>query len=385
MSNTLTAYVPTIISRTLKILRERLVLLKSVTTDYDAEMASIGQTIQIPVTAALSVASITPAATPPALTSIAPSSVSITLNKFEAAPMSLTASDLNQMMNNSDFVPAHLEEGARNVAKSIEDTLFLQYKNIPYYVGTAGTNPFATSLATLALAAKSLDDTLASDQRTMIISNAAKEKALELGNLIQSYQRGGNDTLNKGQLGELLGFDMQRGSQVPTHTAGTITTGLAVKTSTVHAVGVSSIVATTAASTGACALKAGDIILISGDTQTYTLTADATQATAATDVTLSIYPPLKVATAGGEAITVKASHVVNLGFDRGAFALAMRQPRNPEKAQNVVIPFSDSGEGGTGMQFFLSMVPGYWAETLEVGALYGCATLRPERAVRMAG
>ena len=376
MANTVTAYVPTIIARTLKILRERLALLTRVTTDYDGEMASIGNSLLIPVTATLSASDITPAATPPSLVSIAPSSVTLTLNKFRKANMSVTSSDLNQMMANSDFVPAHIQEGARAIAKGIEDDVFLNYKNVPYYVGTAGTNPFATNLATLAAAGKSMDDTLASDQRTMIISNAAKQKALELGNLIQAFQRGGNDTLNKGQLGELLGFDMQRGSQVPTHTAGTAA-GTLINSATV-AVGDTSV----AVDTGAGTIVAGDIFTVAGDTQTYVATAAVPDVSAGT---LTFYPPAKVAWADGAAITLKASHVVNLGFDQGAFALAMRQPRVPELAQNIVIPFADNGEGGTGMQFALSMVPGYWAESLEVVALYGTATLRPERAVRMAG
>src|SRR5690606_27985853 len=111
---------------------------------------------------------------------------------------------------------------------------------------------------------------------------------------------------------------------VPTHTAGTITTGLATKAATVQALGDKTIVCTTAAATGACALKKGDIITFAGDTQTYVLTDDATQSSAASDVTLNIEPGLKKALAGGEAVTVKASHVVNLGFHRDAFALAMR-------------------------------------------------------------
>lgn len=385
MSNTITAYVPTIIARTLRILRERLAMLPRVTTDYDMQFAEIGNTLQIPVTATLTAGDVTPANTAPALTDIAPTNVSLTLNKFKRAPFSLSESDLNQMNMNTDFVPAHLQEGCRAIAKQVADDLWLQYKNIPYYVGTAGTNPFATSLATLALAAKSMDDTLADDVRTMVIDNAAKEKALELGNLIQAYQRGGSGTLNDGQLGNLLGFDMQRDSRVPTHTAGTITTGLVSKSATNIAVGALTCTATTAASTGACALVVGDIIVFAGDSQTYVLTSAATQASASTDVTLNFYPGKKVADTGGSAITVKGNQTVNLGFDRGAFALGMRAPRNPERALNTVIPFADNGPGGTGMVFGLSMVPNYWAETLEIVALYGTTTLRPERAVRMAG
>jgi hypothetical protein len=89
---------------------------------------------------------------------------------------------------------------------------------------------------------------------------------------------------------------------------GTITTGLVSKAATVVAVGVSSLTATTAAGTGACALKTGDFITFAGDTQVYTLTANATQAAAASDVTLSFTPGLKVAHVGGEAVSVQATN-----------------------------------------------------------------------------
>ena len=392
MANTITAYVPTIIARTIPILRETLAFITRVTTDFDTEFASIGNSLQIPVTAQLSASDITPSNTAPAMTDIAPTSVSLTLNKFKRAPFSVAETDLNQMMRNTDFIPAHLEEGARAIARQIEDDLFLQAKNIPYFVGTPGTSPFSSNLSTIAAAAKSMNDTLASDKRTMLLSNTAVYNANQLGNLTQSFQRGGAEYLNTTQLGLLQGFDCQRASRVPTFTAGTITTGLIAKASTSQPVGTTAIVCTTAASTGACALVPGDIIVFSGDgpssgvnQSTYVVTAAATQASAATDVTVNIYPPKKVALVGSETITVKATNEVNLGFDRGAFALGMRAPRNPERALNVSVPFADNGPGGTGMTFALNFVPNYWAETLEIVALYGVTTLRPERAVRMAG
>ena len=114
--------------------------------------------------------------------------------------------------------------------------------------------------------------------------------------------------------------------------------------------------------------------------------------------TITVYPPIQVASNDSTAMTIKPTFVANVGMDRGAFALAMRQPRPagledgmnfmtmPSGQINVVIPFrDDQGPEATGMEFFLSMVPGFWAQTLQIGALWGTCTLRPERAVIMAG
>lgn len=383
MANTLTAYTPTIIARTIKILRKQLRLMRYVTTDYDVEMVNVGASLQIPVTAALTAADITPANTPPALISLAPTSKTLTLDKFKRAPMSLTASDLNTMMRNTDFVPAQLEEGCSAIANQINSDVFAQYVNIPYYVGTAGTNPFATTLGTLADAGLSMNNTFANNfGRKMILSNAAVNAAQKLGNLIQAYQRGSAATLDTGDMGNLLGFDCQRDDTVPTHTAGTAS-GVLINDASV-AIGDTSV----PIDTGTGTMAVGDIFTVAGDTQTYVVTEAIADVSSAT---LNFYPAAKVAWANNAAVTLKATHVVNLGMERGAFALGMRFPRNPESAQNIVIPFVDDGsvyadaDKPTGMTFFLSMVPGYWAETLEIGALYGTTTLRPERAVRMAG
>ena len=94
---------------------------------------------------------------------------------------------------------------------------------------------------------------------------------------------------------------------------------------------------------------------------------------------------VKNLTAGnpGEAITVKGSHVMNIGFNRYAFALAVR-------------PIAmDVFQGGNQIQQFTDPVSGI-SLTLEISRqnnqtafdlkiLYGCALIRPELACRLAG
>ena len=140
--------------------------------------------------------------------------------------------------------------------------------------------------------------------------------------------------------------------------------------------------ATTAATTGACALKNGDIVTFAGDTQTYALTADATQAAAASDVTLAFYPGKVVAATGSEAITVKASHVVNLAFHRDAIAFATRPL--VEINHPAVISVSQV-DPVSGLALRLEISRQHKQTRYSFDILYGSAVVRPELGVRIAG
>ncbi len=381
MANNVAAYTPVIIARTIRILREHLRIQRYVTRDYDAEMLNIGASLQIPVTAQLAASDITPSSTQPPLVSIAPTSVTLTLNQFKEARFSATVNDLNTMMRNSDFVPAEMQEAARTIARTIIDYLWTITTQCPYYVGTAGTNPFDgitnVNLAALSAAALSLDNTLAdTDGRVAIFDNAAIQRLRSTGNLIQYLQRGpSTDTLSTGNIGEVLGFNVERDSRVPSFTAGTA----ANYTFPVAppAVGIT----TVAVITGTGTWSPGDIFTISGDTTTYVTTNSGTAAG-----TMTFYPPLAAVPGASAAITFKATRRNNYAMDRGFMALAMRQPRSVEGQLNDVTPMIDNqGPEATNMQFFLNVMPNAWGVTYGVGAFYGATMLRPERGVIIAG
>jgi len=158
----------------------------------------------------------------------------------------------------------------------------------------------------------------------MVLDTVAMGNALKLGAF--SYILNSNDAnvMREGEIGRKYGFDWYEDQQVPLHTAGTITTGLIAKAATAVVAGLSTFVGTTAASTGACALKVGDLINIAGHANTYALTATATQASASSDVTITITPPLLQALVGSEAITVCGNHRVNLAFQADCFGFVSR-------------------------------------------------------------
>lgn len=386
MANTLTDIMPKILARGLLALREQAIMPRLVNGDYSLEAAEKGDTIDVPIPSAASAVDVTPSHVQPAATDSAPTKVQIQLNKWKMVDFHLTDKQMLEIDRNRHFIPLQMSEAVRALANAINQSVMDEYKGIYGYVGTAGTTPFANTVNGATDLRKVLNEQLCPrSNRRAVLDFAAEANALALSQFADLEKTGDQGVKIEGNLGRKYGFDWFTDDIVPTHTAGTITTGLAAKSATAQALGDKTIVCTTAASTGACALKKGDIITFAGDTQTYVLTDDATQAAAASDVTLNIEPGLKKALAGGEAVTVKASHVVNLGFHRDAFALAMRplaQSAADLELGNRLLTMQDPV---TGLTLRLEVVRQFKQTSWQLDALWGVKLVRPALAARLAG
>jgi hypothetical protein len=385
MANTLTVLKTNIIAGALETLSKSMSATKIINANVDLSGATAkkGDTVSYSNPAAQTVGDITPAATPPALTDTSISETTLVLDKWKNTRFTLTDQECAAILDPDNFINSQVAEGARALGEQVNSDVWATYKTVPNFVGTAATSPFASNVNVIADARKMLNDlNCPKGNRFAVFSNTAEANALKLGTFNTAYSRGSDVTLNSGELGDLYGFHCYADDQVPTHTAGTITTGLIAKAATVVAVGATSCVATTAASTGACALKTGDVITFGSDNQQYTLTADATQASAATDVTIYFSPAKKVALAGSEAITVKGSHEVNLAFDPTAFALAFRAPTNS-------IMDADEGitmvEPKTKIPLRVDFLRGFHCWQVELSLLYGVKMIDYRKVTRIAG
>ena len=383
VSNTLSSVIPTLFAQGLDSLRHNAVMPRLVNSDFGSEVKEKGEVIQVPVPSVMTATAVVPGAYAPDPQNVAPTTASISLDSWYEAPFTLSEKELAQVVEG--IVPIQLSAAVEALATTINTSIFNNYTGVYGYVGTAGTTPFGSSLAVATTARETLGIQLApTANRRFVLSPAAEANALALPAFSQYLQSADPNVIREGDIGRKLGFDWYMDQQVPTHTAGTITTGLTAQASTVQAVGLTTIVATTAASTGACALLAGDIITLSGDTQTYTLTANATQASAATNVNLLISPAKAVALAGGETITVAASHVVNLAFARDAFAFASR----PVKPMNLGKEIDDEfyvADPVSKITMRLSYRQEFHRTRFAFDVLWGTGLLRPQLACRVAG
>ena len=391
MANDFTTIAGKILARGLLALREQCVFPRTVNTDWGTEVAQPGATINVPIPSTQSTGAVVPGPVPPAPQDQTILTVPLNLDQWQKSDFNLTDKQLGEIDAKANFLPMQASEAIRQLANLINASGYQNYKSVYGYVGTAGTTPFAIGSGSFANPPtdatnlrKVLNKQVAPPQdRRLVLDPDAEANALNLPALANFEQTGDPAVKIEGRLGRKYGFDWYYDQQIPTHTAGTITTGLIAKAATGQAAGLTAIVCTTAASTGAIALKKGDIILFAGDPQTYVVTADATQAAAATDVTVNISPAKKVALVGSEAVTVKASHVVNLGYNQNAFAFATRPVASMAfSGGNIIMQSTDPQ---TGISLAMEVRRGFHLTIFEYSVLYGTALIRPELAARLAG
>jgi hypothetical protein len=386
ITNTLTAIMPKILARALMVLRERAIMPRIVNGDYSIEAAQKGSTIDVPVPTAKTASNVTTGETPPVPSNTATSTVQITLENWQKVNFALSDKDLQYIDANAAFLPMELGEAARALANAINATIFAEYKGVYGYCGDSSLHPFATTVTDATDSRKVLNQQLAPlDSRRGVVNYTAEANMLALAAFSDAEKVMSNITKIEGEIGRKFGIDWVADDAVPTHTAGTITTGLIAKAAQAIAVGAKTCNVTTAAATGAVALLVGDIIEFAGDSQTYTVTAACTQASAASDAVLTFEPGKVVVGAGSEAITVKDSHVVNLIFHRDAFAFAMRplvQTTLDLQLGNQILALTDPV---TGLALRLEVSRQYKQTMWELDALWGAKLVRPALACRLAG
>jgi hypothetical protein len=316
-SNTLTTVIPQILAQGLMALREMAITSRLVNRKYEKDAAGKGSTIDIPIPSAIAVNNVSPSYVPPDDSGVTPTEVTITLDQWKEAPFFM--SDKDFLEATSGVIPMQAGEAVKAVANTVDNAVLAQYVNAYGYAGVAGTTPFATDTSEFLDARKVLFDQLApASPRYVLLDTDAEAAALALRAFQDNAWRGDNQGILEGQIGRKLGSDWFVNQNVGSHTAGTAAN--ATTDATGYAAGLKTV---TLASAGTGTILTGDIVTFAGDSQTYTITSG--DADVSNGGTISFEPGLKVAmSAATKAITLKATHVVNLAFQRDAIALVSR-------------------------------------------------------------
>ena len=376
MSNTLTNILDKILAQGLVTLREAAVMPRLTNIDYSAEGAEQGDTIDVPIPKAQVVSSVAASSTPKAAAGNAPSKVQISLNQWKMTDFHLTDKEMAEIDRNRHYVPMQTAEAARAIANNVDGYIHGKYTGVYGYVGTAAVVPFST-VATTTGARKVLNNQLAPmSQRRLVMDPNAEDQALQLSAYSDLEKTGDFAVKIEGEIGRKFGIDHFMSQNVVTHTTGTRGTDTQVGSTT--AIGVSSLAIVAGSAVGT--IVVGDVFTIAGDSQTYV--ANTAITTTSANQNVSIDPPLKVIASATSVLTFKGTHVVNLAFNRNAFAYVTRPLADDGLNTN---PTSVLVDNETGLTMRLEVVRQHKQNAWQFDVLYGAQLVRPQFATRIAG
>jgi len=389
VNNSLAAVLPTLFYAGLPALRRNCILPRMVMNDFGKEVQKKGSIIQVPLSSAISAVPVVPGAYAPDPGNLAPTTAPIPLSNWYESAFALSEQEISNIIDG--VIPMQLTAAVEALAAQINSTIWANYVYFWNAVGTPGTTPFSADILAATKARTVLVKQLApATNRRMALGPDAYGNLLGLPQFYGQLYTGDKSIIDDAIIGRKLGFDWGEDQQAPVDTVGTITTGLSTVAATNQAVGTTAVICTTAASTGACNLNAGNLIVFAGDSQVYTLTAAATQASANAAVTLNISPGLQVAKTGGQAVTISTiygaatSGVINLAFHPWAMAFASRPLMSEELGAPREEEFMDT-DPVSGITMRLTVRKEFRRTRFAYDVLWGSAPVRPQLAVRLYG
>lgn len=384
MPNILQDIVPVLVAQGLQTLRAATIMPRLVNTDYSNTPANQGDVVNLYIPSAATVTDVAPSATQYQAPDSRPVRAPIALNRWRRSGFFLTDKEQEEIVGG--YQSRQTAESVKALAQDINAFIFAQYTRVAGYVGTAGTTPFASDVTGATSARAQLNrQTVPLSDRRLVLDVNAEANALALPAFAQAQAIGSAQTVIEGTIGRRYGFDVAMDQQVPTHVSTPLTAG-AASANGAQAVNAGSTdggrtgTVSIAKLTNASNLVAGDIISFAGDPTTYVVTANTTLIVGNT--TVPIAPALQVAKAGGEGVTLRASHVVNLAFHRDAFGFVSR-PLQTSSANTVEM--MSVADPVSGVALRLEVIRQNKQTLFDFDVLYGAACVRPELAVRLAG
>lgn len=380
MANTLTEYQDKLLARGLRKLRGRSMLIRGANRNYEDIAREKGDTVNIPKPITLGTSAVTGSATPPTPTNVVPEKVAIQLNQWRRAdPVVITDKELAEIDANEHFIPATVEAQFEALARYINQDLASLYKGIYGFAGSAAAVPFASNVTGATDSRKVLNQQLCPrPDRWGVLDHDAEANALALAQFSDADKVASSREKMEGEIGRKYGINWMSDDDIPTHTTAGAGTPLvddgsaAIGDKTIHTDGWTT------------KPEEGDLFTFAGHSQQYVVVSST--ALAGTDSDITFEPALVAAPADNEAITVVASHKVNLIFQREAFSLAMRPLQDSTILANQLgNTVRWMGDPVTGLLFRMEVSRQNKQFLWDLDALWGRELVRPECAVRLIG
>lgn len=371
-TDTITAILPDVYEALDRVSREPIGLAGAVTLSTSSDRVSLNQNITVDIEGEITGVTATPAMTAPEPAAQTPTTATITISNSKAYPFQLSG-DVEKGYNTGvgwgNARSNRIAQALRAAANDVEATLAGLHTKFSRAYGTAGTTPFASTLADTAQLGKILTDNGASGMdRHLVMNTAAGANVRTLTQLTKANEAGTDSTLRMGSLLDIHGFSLAESGQINTSTAGT---GTSYTTSTAgFAVGATDI----AIITGSGTVVAGDVVTFAGDTNKYVVT---TGVAAPGTITIAAPGLRKAIAASAVAMTIVAAAARNMAFTRSAIVLAARPVASPSDGdlatdrQMIVDPIS-------GLPFEIALYKGYKMNRYEINLAWGADVIKPE-------
>ena len=375
MANTLSNLIPDVYTALDIVSRELVGALPGVTRDANADRIASNQTIRVAQTPTNTTSAYTPAMAVPSAVDQTVANASLTLSKNKYAAFSWTGEEVYAMNQGPGFLTIRqnqIAQAFRALVNEMEnDVCDAIAAGASRAYGTAGTTPFASTLADPAQVRKILDDNGSPlSGRSLVINTTAGAALRTLGQLTKANEAGTAMTLRDGELLNLHGFSVRESAQINNATAGT---GASYQTDAAFAIGDTTITV----DTGSGTILAGDVITIGS--HKYVV------ATALSSGSLTITAPgLVAAVADNTAVTVNATSARNIAFSSDAIVLATRLPIFPSEG-DMAIDNEVVTDPRTGISFDLRVYPGDGMVLYRIHALWGWKVLKTAHAAVLLG
>lgn len=315
---------------------------------------------------------------------LATETVALTLAYWREVKFQLTDKELT--FTGERIIDDHIRPAAYALADDIDQKLVALYKDIPWYFDIAADASHVVGDITGTRQVMFDNKVPLSDAGNVhfMIDSKFEKGLLDLAAFSQNQGAGdqGITTQQRGSLGTKYGFEVFANQNVPFHTAGVCADPAGAMNATA-AKGATTIVVKSVTIGGTA--KAGDSLVIAGNTQRYAITADAT-ADGSGIITLSITPALVAEALEDAVVTIRVdSHRANLAFHRNAFALAMAPLSEMGNELGAKIATITDPVTGLAIRARVFYIGDSSLVKVAYDILYGIKTLDPNLACRACG
>jgi len=376
MANTLTALEPILFSAAQQVSAEPFGAVDAINTNFDSKGVAVGDDVKVTVAPTSAATDFTPGVAAAQGADAVASEITVQITKSRKASMYLTGEQMRSLDNgatSAEWIRQMVAQMMRTLRNEAEvDCVNAIKLGASRAFGTAGTNPFASALTSLADVRKILRDNGAPMADLQFVGDTTSEaNLLKLGVVLDAGIAGSDEERRSGILRRQYGFNMRTSAGIEVHTRGTA--NAAYDTNGTFAAGVSSVVV----DTGAGTILPGDVASFAGDANLYVVSTGI-----GAPGTLQVQTPgLLASLADGVDMTIAAAYTPNMAFERSAVVGVLRppvMPANPTISQTLI---SD----GMGMTYLLLDIAQYGQRTWELHLAWGFKAVQPNHIATLLG